>query len=77
VRVEPWLNRATAFAKGAGLIELERGRSAKLTELGIKTLDAVRAAETVLTEEKAFVDAFGPLTTESVVNKIMRMELRL
>jgi hypothetical protein len=77
VRVEPWLNRAIAFAKAAGLIELERGRSVKLTEDGIETLNAVRTIETALAEEKAFIDAFGPLTTEGLVDKIMRMELKL
>src|ERR1043166_4577806 len=34
VRVEPWLNRALAFAKGSNLIELEKGKSAKLTDAG-------------------------------------------
>ena len=34
VRVEPWLNRALAFAHAAGLVALENGRHAKLTEKG-------------------------------------------
>lgn len=74
VRFEPWLNRAIAFAKGAGLIELDRGKSAKLTKRGIETLEAVCVAEMVLTEEKAFIGAIGPRTTEDAIKKIMRME---
>jgi hypothetical protein len=77
VRVEPWLNRAIAFAKGYGLIELEGGRGAKLTHQGLELLKEIEAANTVLAEEKAFLDAVGGLATEGRIEKIMRMELSL
>ena len=36
VRVEPWLNRALAFARGAGLIDLEKGKSANRLRVASK-----------------------------------------
>jgi hypothetical protein len=36
--VEPWLNRALAFARGAGMIDFDRGKSAKLTDQGLRVL---------------------------------------
>lgn len=77
VRVEPWLNRAIAFARGARLIELERGKSVRLTQRGLKLLETVADAEAVLAEERAFIDAIGRRATESAVERIMRMELKL
>jgi hypothetical protein len=77
VRVEPWLNRAIALAKGYGLVEFEGGRGAKLTDRGLDLLKEIEAATTVLLEEKAFLDAVGGLATEGRIEKIMRMELLL
>jgi hypothetical protein len=77
VRVEPSLNRAIAFAKGYGLIDLERGRTVKLTDKGSEVLKTLLAADTVMAEEKGFLDAIGPLATEAAIDKIMRMELSL
>ena len=74
MRVEPWLNRAVAFAKGTGLVEQEGGSRIKLTEQGMQALKAVSAVETVLIEEKAFLNAVGTRATEAMVEKIMRME---
>ena len=75
VRVEPWINRAIAFARGAGLIELEGGKSAKLTQQrGLEMLAVLSSDETVLAEEKAFIEAVGPRATEGAVEKIVRME---
>lgn len=74
VRVEPWLNRAIAFAKAAGLITLEHGRAVKLTEEGIKTFECVSSAELVMTEEKAFLDVISSRATEVAVDRVMRME---
>ena len=44
VRVEPWLNRAVGFATAAGLVTLEHGKSVKLTNDGIKTLEHISSA---------------------------------
>jgi hypothetical protein len=74
VRVEPWLNRALAFAHAAGLVALEQGRYAKLTAEGIAALQKISATESVLSEERAFLDTLGPRATEIAIDKIMRME---
>ena len=74
VRVEPWLNRALAFAKGAGLIELEKGRSARLTDIGLR---ALYEQSSMCAEEKAFLETVATKATESTIEKIMRMELAL
>jgi len=77
VRVEPWLNRAMAFARGAGLIDLEKGKSAKLTPRGLQVGEALYQNHTMCTEEKAFLQEVGNKATEAAVEKIMRMELSL
>jgi hypothetical protein len=77
VRVEPWLNRALAFAKGAGLVGMEGGKSARLTERGLGALKALYDDNHVLVEEKEFLEVIGSKATESSVEKIMRMELAL
>jgi hypothetical protein len=77
VRVEPWLNRALAFAKGAGLIELENGRSAKLTEMGIKACEVLFEQSNLCAEEKAYLEIVASKATEGTIEKIMRMELAL
>lgn len=74
VRVEPWLNRALAFARAAGLVKLERGTHAKLTDEGVIALKRISAVKSVLADEKAFLDSWGPRATEMVIDKIMRME---
>jgi hypothetical protein len=77
VRVEPWLNRALAFAKGANLIELEKGKSAKLTDAGHRVCELLYRHPEMCAEEKAFLEAVGTKATERAVQKIMRMELTL
>lgn len=74
VRVEPWLNRAIAFATATGLITLEHGRSLKLTNNGLKTLERISSADSIMTEERNFLDAISSRATESAVEKVMRME---
>ena len=74
VRVEPWLNRALAFAQAAGLVAIEHGSHAKLTNDGIAALEKITKTDSVLLEEKAFLGAFGQRATETTIEKIMRME---
>jgi hypothetical protein len=77
VRVEPWLNRALAFAKGAGLVELEKGKTARLTESGIDVCKTLYEQTSLCSEEKAFLENVGSKATEAAIEKIMRMELAL
>jgi hypothetical protein len=74
VRVEPWLNRAVAFATAARLVTLEHGGHARLTETGIQTFERISEAQVLMTEEKAFLDDIARQATEARIEKIMRME---
>jgi hypothetical protein len=74
VRVEPWLNRAIAFATAARLVSLEHGGHARLTETGIQTFERISEAESLMVEEKAFLDVIARQATETKIEKIMRME---
>jgi len=77
IRVEPWLNRALAFANGSGLIELEKGNSAKLSSAGLRVLATLYEDEGLFTEEKRFLDTIGTQATEETIRKIMGMEVSL
>ena len=74
VRVEPWLNRALAFARAARLVSLEHGGHARLTDSGIQTFEQISSAESLMVEEKAFLDDIAKQATEGAIEKIMRME---
>jgi hypothetical protein len=73
VRIEPWVNRAAAFAKANGLIAVRDGRSLNLTDAGKAAVKTLRQAS-VLADEMAFLDEVGKFTTEQVVESIMKME---
>jgi hypothetical protein len=74
VHVEPWLNRALAFARAAHLVSLEHGGPARLTDSGIQTFEQISSAESLLVEEKVFLDDIAKQATEGAIEKIMRME---
>lgn len=73
VRVEPWVNRAVAFARGAGLASLS-GASVELTENGRTALGEIRAQPELLGDEKAFLASVKRKATETNVTRIMQME---
>jgi hypothetical protein len=73
VRVEPWVNRATAFAIGEGLAVLRDGKAVSLSDNG-RTLYKSLIGLPVLEEEKRFLGEVGPRATEKVIEKIMKME---
>jgi hypothetical protein len=73
VRIEPWLNRAAAYAAANGLVDVKDGKALVLTEDGKVAVKAIREAK-VLAEETSFLDEVGRYTTEQVVERIMKME---
>jgi hypothetical protein len=73
VRVDPWVNRALAFAHGLGLVTLDGGKAAKLTSKGITYARQIAQAD-VLADEKRFLNSVADRATEGAVTKIMRME---
>lgn len=73
VRIEPWVNRAAAFAKANGLIEVRDGKALALSDEGRAAVQVIRK-DGLLAPETAFLDEVGKLVTEQVVDKIMKME---
>jgi len=73
VRIEPWVNRASAFAAASGLVHVRGGKALALSDEGKKAVAAIRK-EKVLEDEALFLEDVGSLTTEQVVERIMKME---
>lgn len=74
VRIEPWVNRAAAFAAATGLVHVRDGKALALSEEGKRTVAAIRE-EKLLEDEASFLDDVGKLATEQVVERIMKMEV--
>jgi hypothetical protein len=72
IRVEPWINRAAAFAIANGYVS-SNGKQFQLTESGKKAAAALQK-EGVLAAEFDFLQTVGKLATEQVVEHIMKME---
>lgn len=73
VRIEPWVNRAASYAAALGLVEVRNGKALTLNDEGKAAVKAIRVAK-VLEDEASFLDEVGKLTTEKVVEQIMKME---
>jgi hypothetical protein len=74
VRVEPWLNRAVAFAHALKLVSVDKGKSVSLTDRGIGITNLIASNSDVLSEERAFLRDVAPKLTEGLLTKIWRME---
>lgn len=74
VRVEPWLNRAVAFAHGLKLVTVSKGKSVSLTDKGREVAGAIDANGDVFVEERAFLAEVARKLTEAQLIKIWRME---
>ena len=72
IRVEPWINRAAAFAIANGHVS-SSGKQFQLTESGKKAAEVLQK-EGVLAAEFDFLQTVGKLATEQVVEHIMKME---
>src|SRR3546814_11347541 len=75
VRVEPWLNRAVAFAHGLKLVTVSKGKSVALTQRGEEVAAAIDANATILGDERAFLTVVAKRLTEPLRPKIWRMEM--
>jgi len=73
IRIEPWVNRAAAFAAASKLVHVRNGKALALSDEGKKAVAAIRK-EKLLEDETSFLDEVGKLTTEQVVERIMKME---
>jgi hypothetical protein len=77
VRVEPWLNRAVAFAHGLKYVTVSKGKTIALTPLGKSVAAAIEDHEGVLVREDAFLTVVAKRATEEIVKRIWRMETLL
>ncbi|MBX4957341.1 hypothetical protein HJB53_04780 [Rhizobium lentis] len=77
VRVEPWLNRAVAFAHSMGLVSVHKGLTVALTEEGQKAAEAIAKDQDVLKDEREFLSAVAPKLTESFMKAVWRAEALL
>lgn len=69
VRIEPWVNRAAAFAATNGLVHVRDGKALALSDEGKKAVAAIRK-EKLLEDEASFLEDVGKLTTEQVVERM-------
>lgn len=74
VRVEPWLNRAVAFAHALELVAVDRGKSVSLTAKGVEVANAISKSEDMFLEERTFLSEVAPKLTEALLTKVWRME---
>lgn len=74
IRVEPWVNRAVAFAHGVGILQALAGGSVQLNETGKELFKKLRQNSSLLAEEQAFLADVASAATERNVNRAMRME---
>lgn len=74
VRVEPWLNRAVAFAHGLHLVTVTKGKSVELTARGKEVAAAIEADLDVLVDERVFLTTVAKRLTEQLLIRIWRME---
>ncbi|MBS7671248.1 hypothetical protein [Croceicoccus gelatinilyticus] len=77
VRVEPWLNRAVAFAHGLKYLDVTKGKTITLTLLGQNVAAAIDANSDVLQHERVFLTNVAKRATEKIVTRIWRMETLL
>jgi len=74
VRVEPWLNRAVAYAHALKLVSVDKGKVVSLSSEGLDFTNTIAKRDDVFVEESAFLKNVAPKLTEALLTKIWRME---
>ena len=74
VRIEPWLNRAVALAHSLKLVSVDRGKSVALTQDGNNVARSIAQRTELLSEVRSFLGEVAPRLTDTLVNKVWRME---
>jgi hypothetical protein len=72
IRIEPWVNRALAFARGAALVTMEKGKAAKLTAKGSSALAVITTDDSILSEERTFLSQISKFATEDTISRLMK-----
>src|SRR5579863_8883056 len=76
-RIEPSLNRALNFARGQGLIEIEKGKNIRLTAVGLTAAQQLDREEKCLSTEKGFLKAVKSFSTESNIEDLFTWNLTI
>lgn len=76
-RIEPSLNRALNFARGQGLLEIEKGKNIKLTASGLSAAREIEAATDCLIAEKEFLQAIKFFSTETNIEDLFTWNLTI
>ncbi|MCW3476641.1 hypothetical protein [Limobrevibacterium gyesilva] len=74
VRIEPWLNRAVAFAHALKLVSVDKGKSVSLTAKGVDVANEIAKSKDLLFQERTFLSDVAPKLTEALLIKVWRME---
>ena len=74
IRVEPWVNRAVAFAHGFGLADASAGKAVQLTPAGEELFKQIQRDSSILPDEQKFLGDISPTASEAKINRAMRME---
>jgi hypothetical protein len=76
-RIEPSLNRALNFARGEGLLEIEKGKNMKLTPAGLNAARELDRTTDCLDAEKAFLKTVKPFATEGNIEELFSWNLTI
>jgi hypothetical protein len=76
-RIEPSLNRALNFARGQGLLEIEKGKNIKLTGAGLGAAQKLDEEAECLTAEREFLKAVKSFSTESNIEDLFTWNLTI
>jgi Mn-dependent DtxR family transcriptional regulator len=69
-RIEPGLNRAVNFARGEGLVEVEKGKNLRLTPSGLGAAKEIDEAKECLEAEKEFLRSVKQYTSEMKIEDL-------
>jgi len=77
IRFEPGLNRAIDFARGDGLLRIEKGKSVKLTDHGSSIAQQIDRDEDCMVEERKFLEEVKPFVFEKHIKALLSWEVSL
>ena len=76
IRFEPGLNLAIDFARGEGLIKIEKGKKVELTDRGSNIAQQIDSDKDCLVEERKFLADVKPFVYEKNIGNLLNWEVR-
>ena len=74
IRFEPGLNRAIDFARGDGLLRIEKGKCVKLTDRGSSIAQQIDCDEDCMVDERKFLKEVKPFVLEKHIKALLNWE---